>query len=63
MNRAQTDTTATESLRYVFIERARCPACGSDDLHTTRVEDQGDGSTARTTNCRRCKHHFFVIVE
>jgi hypothetical protein len=54
---------AAETLRYVYVERPRCPVCGSDDLHTTRSEDQGDGSTAKTTNCRTCRHHFFVILE
>jgi hypothetical protein len=63
MTASTTTTDAAESDRYVFIERARCPKCGSDDLHTTRGKNQGDGSTCTTTNCRTCKHHFFIITE
>jgi transposase-like protein len=54
---------AAEALRYVFVEKVRCPRCGSDELKTTRSVNQGDGSTQRTTNCRSCGHHFFVIEE
>ena len=57
------ETDAAESLRYVYIEPPRCPSCGSDDLHMTRSVNQGDGSVCKTTNCRNCKHHFFVIIE
>jgi len=60
---AQPDTAAAESVRYVFIERARCPACGSTDLQTIRSRPQGDGTTERRTQCRGCHHKFFVIVE
>lgn len=58
-----TTTDAAETLRYVFVEKPRCPRCGSDQLKTTRSDDQGDGTTSKTTNCRECGHHFFVIVE
>ena len=51
------------TLRYVFISRARCPLCSSDDLHTRKTENNGDGSITRDTKCRGCKHHFSVIVE
>lgn len=57
------DATADDSLRYVHIERPRCPACGSADLQTIRSKDQGDGSKARRTACKKCGHKFFVIVE
>ena len=57
------DASADESLRYVFIPRPRCPACGSTSLQTIRSNDQGDGTTARRTACRECGHRFFVIVE
>jgi len=62
---AQGGNDAAETLRYVFIERARCPACGSAELQTIRSQDQGDGSTSRDTRCRNrgCRHRFFVIVE
>ena len=58
-----TEPMAGESLRYVYIDRARCPACGSVNVKTTRSVNQGDGSTMRTANCRECRHHFFIIVE
>ena len=56
-------TDATERLAYVFIERARCPACGSADLQTLRSKNQGDGTTERRTQCRTCFHKFKVVVE
>ena len=56
-------TTAGEPDRYVFIERAKCPACGSSNLQTIRSRNQGDGSTERRTQCRQCFHRFFVVVE
>ena len=61
---ARQDATADDSLRYVYIERPRCPACGSADLRTLRsTTDDSDGSTARRTCCLNCDHRFFVIVE
>jgi len=55
--------TADAPLRYVFIDRPRCPACDSTDLQTIRSQDQHDGTTARRTTCKACGHRFFVIVE
>lgn len=52
-----------ESLRYVFIERTRCPVCGSADLQTVRSKNQGDGTVERRTQCRGCFHKFIVVVE
>ncbi len=57
------ETDAAESDRYVYVERPRCPRCGSPELKQTRARDQGDGSTCRTMNCASCKHHFFIIEE
>ncbi len=54
---------AAESMRYVFIERARCPNCYSDSLDTKHSDDQGDGSVKRDTHCRDCGWKFFVIEE
>jgi len=52
-----------ESLRYVFVERPRCPACGSADLKTNKTTRDPDGSACRDTKCRDCGWHFFVVVE
>jgi len=52
-----------DELRYCYIERARCPVCGSTDLETKRSQDQHDGTTSRRTWCKECNHRFFVIVE
>jgi hypothetical protein len=49
--------------RYVFIERAKCPACDSPNLQTIRSQRQDDGTTRRRTRCRTCEHLFFVVVE
>ncbi len=48
----------------VFIERPRCPVCESASLKTLRsIADQGDGTSARRTACRKCGHRFTVVVE
>lgn len=52
-----------EAARYVFVERARCPVCGSANLQTVRSKNQGDGTIERRTQCRGCHHKFFVVVE
>ncbi len=58
------DATKDDSRRYVFIERPRCPECGSTHLRTIRSKsDKNDGSTSRRTVCKACGHKFFVIVE
>lgn len=49
--------------RYVFIERARCPSCGSARLRTYRTSRHGDESVTRHTECRDCGQKFFVILE
>jgi len=58
-----TTTDAGENMRFVFIERPRCPKCGSADLQTVRSKNQGDGTVERRTQCRICFHRFFVVVE
>ena len=55
--------TGAEPLRYVFVARARCPACGSANLQTIRSQRQGDNTVERRTQCRSCHHKFRVIVE
>lgn len=54
---------ANDHLRYVFVERTRCPACGATDLQTLRSKTDQDGSVSRRTACRTCGHKFFVILE
>jgi hypothetical protein len=60
-----TDSDGAESLRYVYVDRPQCPACGSKRLETQRSESQGDGTVKRHTRCKKedCNHHFFIIVE
>ncbi len=57
------EASTDDLLRYVYIERPRCPVCGSADLRTLRSKDQGDGSVSRRTACQACGRRFFVIVE
>jgi Zn ribbon nucleic-acid-binding protein len=57
------EPTGADTLRYVFVSRARCPACDSADLHTIRSIDQGDGTRRKRTQCLKCFHKFFVILE
>ena len=54
---------AAESLRYIFVERPRCPRCGSPALKTQKTVNHGDDSITRETKCRDCGHRFFVVVE
>jgi hypothetical protein len=56
-------TDAGKSLRYVYVERARCPRCGFADLQTIRSKDQGDGTRQKRTVCRHCFHRFIVVLE
>ena len=57
------NASTDDSLRYVYIERPRCPVCGSTNLQTIRSKDQRDGSVSRRTACKECGHRFFVIVD
>jgi transcriptional regulator NrdR family protein len=57
------DDDPAEELRYVFIDRPRCPRCYSDALRTKHSENQGDGSTKRDTECRDCGWRFYVVIE
>ena len=57
-------TDAGEPLRYVYVERPRCPACGSDNLRTQKTRPkETDKSVTRETVCRDCRWHFLVVVE
>ena len=54
----------SEPLRYVFIERPRCPSCGSGSLKTRKtLPSQGDDSVTRDTLCKSCGWTFYVVVE
>jgi hypothetical protein len=47
----------------VFIDRARCPECGSCDLQSYRTDSNGDETVTRRTFCRECFFRFLVVVE
>lgn len=50
--------------RYVFVERTRCPVCGSPSLRAYKtLPPDGDGSVSRYTRCRACGHKFIVVEE
>ena len=57
------DQLTTDTMRYIFLERPRCPVCDSCDLQTLRSQRQSDGSTKRRTQCKTCRHKFFIILE
>lgn len=61
--KVDTRPAARSNDRYVFIERAKCPACGSVRLRTYRTSRHGDDSVTRHTECRDCGEKFFVILE
>jgi transcriptional regulator NrdR family protein len=52
-----------ETVRYVFVMRPTCPACGGVSLQTIRSQRETDGSISRWTHCRRCQHKFFIVWE
>ena len=54
-----TEAMAGESLRYVYIDRARCPACGSVNVKTTRSVNQGDGMRHAHGQLPRVPTSFF----
>jgi len=47
----------------VFIVAPACPHCGSDDLHRSRTDDNGDGSKTRFCSCVSCGGRFKLVVE
>jgi ferredoxin-like protein FixX len=59
----QPDNSTRPPAAYVFIERARCPECGSCNLRTYHSAPQGDGSVLRHTACRECGTKFRVVAE
>jgi len=53
-----------EPLRYIFIERPRCPVCSKANLRTLRCKtDRLEDTVSRRTLCLECGHRFFVILE
>ena len=52
-----------ERERYVYITKARCPLCQSDNLKTCKIRRENDGSKTKETKCRDCGHFFYVVVE
>ena len=57
------ETTTKTPRPYVFVERPRCPACGSVDLHPYKTVQQGDGSTLRYVRCKSCGEKAFLVIE
>jgi len=53
-----------ESDRYVFVERPRCPSCGSENLYLKKTHPrEADGSVTRDTRCKDCQWDFFIVEE
>jgi DNA-directed RNA polymerase subunit RPC12/RpoP len=52
-----------ERPRIVFVERPRCPACGSIRLQTYRTTQNGDSTVTRHARCRDCSQRILVVVE
>jgi hypothetical protein len=57
------DPTGAERFRYVYVERPRCPSCGSASLLAIRSKSHDDGTTERRVQCQGCYHKFFLILE
>ncbi len=51
------------STRYVFVERPRCPRCGSSSHRAYRSVEQCDGSRMKWTVCQACREKFIVVLE
>ncbi len=60
--RRRRERVALEEREFVFVERARCPGCGSIDLETQRSVTDGERSEKKT-KCRQCGKNFSVILE
>jgi DNA-directed RNA polymerase subunit RPC12/RpoP len=57
------DIQPRERPRIVFVERPRCPACGSSRLQTYRTTQNGDSTVTRHSRCLACGQRLFVVVE
>jgi hypothetical protein len=53
---------ADDSLRYVWVNPIRCPACNGTQHDTTRTE-RHDGVKSQRKTCRVCGHKFIAIFQ
>lgn len=51
---------ALQDQRFVYVQRPRCPQCGSTKQTTTRSVDNFDGTRTQNKRCR-CGHAFSLI--
>ncbi len=49
--------------KIVFVERTRCPTCGSDRIKTHRSTREQDGAVWRRATCETCGEWLTVVVE
>lgn len=52
-----------EGARYLFLERPRCPECGSTRLRTYRSVEQEDGTRLRYSECLTCGCRLRIVLE
>jgi len=57
------DRPPREGPPYLFIERPRCPNCGSLKLRTYRTSRHGDDSLTRHAACADCGQKVLIVLE
>ena len=48
---------------FIFVERPRCPLCGSRELKTYRSTSHDDGTRERHARCVSCGQRSRLIIE
>jgi DNA-directed RNA polymerase subunit RPC12/RpoP len=52
-----------DSHRYVYVQAAACPRCGSTNVLAYRTNPvEADGSVSRYSRCGDCSHRFILVV-
>lgn len=62
-DQAPTERPRRDPRPYVFVERPKCPRCGSPDLRTYGTRKGGDGTISRYAQCRACLVKLVVVLE
>ncbi len=55
------DADPAERLRFCFVDKPRCPRCGSARLKTLRSMPAEDESRTQRKLCEDCGWRFFVV--
>lgn len=57
------DDRPDDGLRYVFVDRPRCPSCNCAEL-SAAIRSKRDGdATIQRRECLDCSHRFWLVWE